>query len=299
MGVSENLATFIRVAPILAAFALAGAAGADEPSPEELLRRAGAYVQAYEQKLSALIAEETYEQRITRHEFDVRGFNDFVQKRVLRSDVLVVRRAGGGLPWLLFRDIFEVDGRAVRDRERRLERLFVEAGTADVQAIVDEGARYNLGPILRNYNVPTLVLAFLHPDLQASFRFEKAGAMPVVLDGRNLVRISFREVGRPTLIRGRPGSAGIPTRGTVWIQPRDGAVARTELRVEDLPGAEGLSAQLETRFQPVAAFGLWLPVEMRDRWQWPAASSFFEGEARYSNFRRPRVVIEETYTVPE
>jgi len=76
-------------------------------------------------------------------------------------------------------------------------------------------------------------------------------------------------------------------------------VARTELHVEDLPGAEGLSAQLETRFQPVAAFGLWLPVEMRDRWQWPAASSFFEGEARYSNFRRPRVVIEETYTVPE
>jgi hypothetical protein len=265
-----------------------------------VLRRAGAYVQAYEERLSALIAEEHYEQRITRHDFDVRGFNDFVQTRTLRSDVLVVRREGGGLPWLLFRDIFEVDGRAVRDRERRLERLFVETGAdTDVQAIVDEGARYNLGPILRNYNVPTLVLAFLHPDLQASFRFETAGARPVVLDGRRLVRVSFREVGQPTLIRGRPGSPGVPTRGTVWIQPRDGAVVRTELRLEELPGAEGLSAELETRFQPVAAFGLWLPVEMRDRWQWPARSSFFEGEARYSNFRRPRVEIEETYAVPE
>jgi hypothetical protein len=38
---------------------------------------------------------------------------------------------------------------------------------------------------------------------------------------------------------------------------------------------------------------------MRDRWQWPAESCLFEGTATYSNFRRPRVEIEESYTIPE
>lgn len=262
-----------------------------------MLRRAGAYVRAYEEKLSALIAEEHYRQRITRH-----GFNGSTRTRTLRSDVLVVRQEAGGLPWLLFRDIFEVDGHAVRDRESRLEKLFVESGpdaNTRAQAIVDEGARHNLGPILRNYNVPTLVLAFLHPDLQPRFHFEGAGAMPVVVGGRSLVRIAFREVARPTLIRGKPGSGGIPCRGTVWIDPHDGAVARTDLRVEDLPGTPGLAAQLETRFEPVPAFGLWLPVEMKDGWQWSAQSYVFDARATYSNFRRPRVEIEESYTVPE
>lgn len=252
---------------------------------------------AYEEKLSALIAEEHYEQRLTRH-----GFESFTRKRTLESDVLVVRREAGGLPWLLFRDIFEVDGRAVRDRDSRLEKLFVEMrpdADAQAQAVVDEGARYNLGPILRNYNVPTLVLAFLHPDLQPSFRFERAGAKSVVLDGRSLIRIAFRETARPTMIRGKPGTEGVPSRGTVWIDPHDGTVVRTELRVEDLPGTAGLSAQLETRFRPEAAFGLWVPVEMRDRWQWPTQSYFFEARATYSNFRRPRVETEESYTIPE
>ena len=257
-----------------------------------MLQRAGAYVVAFEERLSALIAEEHYEQRLAK-----RGFNRWVRKRELRSDVLIVRREAGGLPWLLFRDIFEVDGREVRDREGRLEKLFIdeqEDAEEQAQAIVDEGARYNLGPILRNYNVPTLVLAFLHPDLQPSFRFEMEGTETV--DGRRVVRIGFQEAARPTLIG---GDDDIPSRGRVWVDPDDGAVARTELQVEDIPGAEGLSAELETHFRPAAEFGLWLPVEMRDRWQWPPESYFFEGRAGYVNFRRPQVVIEEVYTVPE
>lgn len=257
-----------------------------------MLQRAGAYVQAFEEKLSALIAEEHYEQRLAK-----RGFNRWSRKRTLRADVLIVRREAGGLPWLLFRDIYETDGHAVRDRESRLERLFIQAGAdADeqTQAIVDEGARYNLGPIRRNYNVPTLVLAFLHPELQPSFVFEREDRETI--DGREVVRVSYREVGRPTVIG---GEADLPAAGRVWIDPGDGAVARTELRVEDIPGATGLAAQLETTFRPAAEFGLWLPVEMEDRWQWPSESYFFEGKATYSNFRRPRVEIEERYTVPE
>jgi hypothetical protein len=257
-----------------------------------VLQRAGAYVVAFEEKLSALIAEERYEQRLAR-----RGFNRWVRKRETRADVLIVRRRAAGLPWLLFRDIFEVDGRAVRDRERRLEKLFIEVQEGDksqAQAILDEGARYNLGPVRRNYNVPTLVLAFLHPDLQPYFHFVKEATETI--DGRRVVRLGFRETARPTLIG---GDTDIPAEGRVWIDPDDGAVARTDLRVEDIPGARGLSAELDTRFRPAAEFGLWLPVEMKDRWQWPEESYFFDARAGYVNFRRPQVEIEEVYTVPE
>jgi hypothetical protein len=135
--------------------------------------------------------------------------------------------------------------------------------------------------------VPTLVLASLHPDLQPSFRFEAAGANTVALDGRTVVRIAFREVGRPTVIRGKAGTEGVPARGTVWIAPRDGAVARTELHLEDPPGTPGLEARLETLFRPVPAFALWLPVEMRDRWDGPARSYFFESKATYSTSAAP------------
>jgi hypothetical protein len=76
-------------------------------------------------------------------------------------------------------------------------------------------------------------------------------------------------------------------------------VARTRLEVDNIPGAAGLEAQLETDFRRAAEFGLWLPVEMEDTWQWPAESYFFEGRATYSNFRRPQVEVEERYTVPE
>ena len=59
------------------------------------------------------------------------------------------------------------------------------------------------------------------------------------------------------------------------------------------------AAQLEVRFEAAPEFGLWVPVQMRDRWQWPGESCLFDGKATYSNFRRPRVEVEETYTIPE
>ena len=67
--------------------------------------------------------------------------------RDLRSDFLMVKspETSALVP---FRDVLEVDGQPVRDREARLAKLFLGA-PADVMAqaerIGDEGARYNLG----------------------------------------------------------------------------------------------------------------------------------------------------------
>ena len=68
---------------------------------------------------------------------------------VLVSDFLLVQVPGEG--WLPFRDVFERDGKQVRDREERLAALFLKGSSRSAfeqaRAIMDEGARYNIGNV--------------------------------------------------------------------------------------------------------------------------------------------------------
>jgi hypothetical protein len=67
--------------------------------------------------------------------------------RELVSDLLRVE-IEEGTALVPFRDVFEVDGRPVRDRSDRLMTLFVRPTSATLEqarAIVAEGARYDLG----------------------------------------------------------------------------------------------------------------------------------------------------------
>jgi len=43
-------------------------------------------------------------------------------------------RLAGAVPWVSFRDVYEVDGGKVREREPRLERLFSSIPSADAEA---------------------------------------------------------------------------------------------------------------------------------------------------------------------
>ena len=57
-------------------------------------------------------------------------------------------RLRGEVPWGTFRDVFEVDGRTLPDRQDRLRRLFLEqpaSALARANEIAHESARYNLG----------------------------------------------------------------------------------------------------------------------------------------------------------
>ena len=93
------------------------------------------YVDAYERQYSVLVAEEEFRQ-------SAGGTN--VR---LRSDFLLVKPEKSR-EWISFRDVYEVDGAAVRDRDDRLKRLFLQPGIdvrAQLQAIQDESARYNIG----------------------------------------------------------------------------------------------------------------------------------------------------------
>jgi hypothetical protein len=277
---------------------------AGEPSLVELLNRAGEYVRAYEEGFSIVVAEEQYVQRLRTSPGGL-----VRETRNLRSDVVFARVPGTTLPWWLLRDVFEVDGKAVRDRQARLESVLVgnpAAGLARARAIADEGARFNVGTSFRNFNVPTLVLAFLHPALQPRFSFEWIGRTRI--DGRPFVELAFRELGGPSVIHGPDSRRDVLASGSVWIHDGlDGVVGRTEL-VLDLP-ARGARTRvtIATEYRPNPALGLWVPVEMRDRLQTElvgvrmgsASVEFVEGRAVYNAFRKATVTTQEEFRLPE
>jgi hypothetical protein len=272
-----------------------------EPSLVELLTSAGEYVSTYEDAFRIVVAEEVYVQRLR-----ASPGGPVQQMRRLASDVAIVRAPGVALPWWLLRDVYEVDGRAVRDRQARLEKLLVQspaAGFERARAIADEGARFNLGRGARNFNVPTLVLAFLHPALQPRFSFERKGT--TTIEGRAFVELVFRELAAPSVIRGPDAHPDVLAAGRVWIaNGRDGTVGRTEL-ILDLAG-DGFRtrATLHTEYRPHRALALWVPVEMRDRLQTEVVKhgrsgsvELVEGLAAYTGFRQAGVTTEEEFRV--
>ncbi len=176
------------------------------------------------------MSEERYEQRLRRiavpggSSVQQRGFGG-PQETTLVSDFLLVEVTGEG--WLPFRDVFERDGKPVRDRDERLATIFLKGGRNafdQARAVMDEGARYNIGNISRNINTPTLALAFLTERHRGRFEFKlgkRADADPGVM-------IEFREKGRPTFIA-TTGGRDLPVSGRFWINESDGTVLRSEL----------------------------------------------------------------------
>src|SRR5581483_10523879 len=133
------------------------------------------YVAAYQQRFVGVVAEETYRQTVAlRSGYDARGFaRETNQRRDLKSDVLLVR-APSGDEWLQFRDVFEVDGKPVRDRDDRMVQLFLKPQApvqTQIDAITNASARYNIGGVTRNLNIPVLALMVLDDANRRGFTF--------------------------------------------------------------------------------------------------------------------------------
>ena len=146
--------------------------GATAPKADDLVARAGQYVVEYGQQLSLVIGVERYAQWMQNAD-QVRPL-----VRNLVSEFALVRV---GDDWLGFRDVVELDGKAVGDRQDRLQQLFLQAPTTAVQSsrgIADASARYNLGPLQRNFNVPTTSLFFVHPTNRPRFSFRSRARRP-------------------------------------------------------------------------------------------------------------------------
>jgi hypothetical protein len=275
-------------AGLVAAIALVGAAATPrtavgDTSMKDVLRRMGAYVHAYGEKASIVVATERYSQHITPS-----GRNTPADRATVADFAIVKAQGLGG--WVGFRDVVEVDGtRLVDHRDRLLEMLSSVSGSFDeAQRLSDESARFNLGPIARNFNVPTAALFFFRPESLERFKFARG---TVMADG--VWEITFRETARPTLVR-TPEGRSVPSEGGVWVNPADGTILRTRLRMTEFERGSGAftrgsaSAQVDVRYANVSALGMWLPDVMTESYEVGRGVTRVRltTEARYSEYRR-------------
>ena len=182
----------------------------------------GAYVSAYGEKASIVVATEHYKQHAS-------GTGIVPETRASVADFALVQARGLG-GWVGFRDVVEVDGTRIVDRADRLLRVLTEAsGSLDeAKRLSEESARFNIGPIFRTFNVPTAALLFFRPENLDRFKFTKK---TVARDGT--WEIAFRETERPTLIR-TPAGSSVPSAGSLWVNAADGTVVRTSLLMHDV-----------------------------------------------------------------
>lgn len=312
-----------RLLMLLAAFAVLAprspaAAAVPRPSSAEdapsadlapILERAARYVLDYEQRFHDVVAHEIYDQTGPRDRrksvggLPLRCGVSFC-RRSTRADVVFVR-LGGDIPWGTFRDVYEVDGEKVRDREARIERLFrdtPEGAVERARSLLAESAKYNIGPAARTLNFPTLPLSFLLANNQRRFAWKRRGERRVA-ETRG-VEVEFTETARPTFVTDGDNGEPLVARGRFWIDPGRGTVMRSEACFRWAP--ERAEACLVTEYRPEPSLAMWVPVEMKERYgDLPYGSTAVfgassEAVAKYSGYRRFSVEVqEEKVTVPE
>jgi hypothetical protein len=293
-----------RIIGVCALLALAAAASAaDKPALDDVLARMGDYVVRYERELSGIVAEEHYTQSSDASD------RPYLTHRELRSDLLLVQAQGrDGRGFVQFRDVFEVDGDSVRDRSERLMKLFVSPTAAakdEAAQIMRESARYNIGSVERNVNVPVLALSFMHPRYQPRFKFTmdtesagvprgmpKASTFSISVDVRVL---NFKETGTTPLIDSRDPKGPAKSNGRVWVEPDTGRILMTELNI-DTPTVR---STIQVSYQSEPLVGFLVPVEMRERYVQPKQRYQITGSATYGNFRHFTVKTNESIAPPK
>jgi hypothetical protein len=247
-----------------------------QPSAAELVSKASAYLAKYEREVTAIVSEEDYEQ-VTG---DLR-----VVRRQLRSDVLVISHDATG--WVVFRDVFEMDGRPVRDRDDRLARLFLKPDADTIRQalrIASEGARFNLefrgSDRARTVNNPMTALRFLRPVNISRSVFRTVGQESVGGVQTNIVR--FTETAKPRLVITGDDAA---SRGRFWIEPQSGRVMQTELAIDTRLAGKVASIRLRVTFGHDANLGILVPSSMTEDYGLGPTEAI-RGNAKYRNFRR-------------
>src|SRR3954463_4028916 len=181
--------------------------------------------------------------------------------RDLRSDFLLVK-SPETQALVPFRDVIQVDGIFVRDREARLAKLFL-ADSANAmgraERIREEGARYNLGNMRSTLGNPVLALGVLQQSYQHRFRFSLGRDDKAM--GAGVAVVEYKETQSPAMIQGEAGR-DLPAHGRLWIDIATGRVLKTELQVEQ----PALRAMITTTFQAEEKSGIAVPLEMREQY---------------------------------
>lgn len=265
----------------------------DWPLPA-VLSRTATYVENYGDRIAGLVVEESYVQ-------DVQVVNRFGYRvnlgrgpthRTLKSDLLLVRNENSDA-WMQIRDVFEVDGKPVRDHSDRLQKLFTQSKanwTTQADKIMRESTRHNIGDIERTINMPILAMAILDRSTQTGFQFvfgpppdtpTDLPTQPAFVPPPGALVVGFTEQQVRSLITS-PQGKNLKSRGRFWITVPGGEVMMSELRVDDFT----VAAIVHVAYQAREGFSAPVPVEMHETYTNRLNSSKVEGHATYTNFRQ-------------
>lgn len=295
----RTFAAFV-LALLAAAPAVFAQSTTTDPALEPVLQKMAQYVASYGEKASLYVAVEKYTQSVA-----FEGMNP--PPRRLVAEFAIVK-APGDIGWLGYRDVVEVDGDKISDRRDRMLSILTDlsADSSQVTKLANESARYNVGPISRNFNTPTSTLFFFYPANLSRFTFTKKGTKKI--EGVETWEITFKETQTPTIVRTRSGKL-VPLEGTLWVSPADGAVVKSRLVMRNFAdqmtnptqsspaarppvnpntptgGREALSAanmgqtldfqridslaDIEVSYGRNEQFGIWLPTKMTEMYAGP------------------------------
>lgn len=256
-----------------------------EPSVDQVLDRMTAYFEAYEAQLTAITADERFEQSERRVglllRLERRSPRPLVRK--LDSEVAFVRLPGSG-EWTGFRDVRRVDGRATAGGRTRLTELMAQGSTTLEQAtaITIASSKHNLGAP-RTTNMPTVPLEIIHPRHRRRFTHRLDGRERI--RGAHTVRLIFDEVEQPTIVQ-RPGGGDVKSLAVAWVEPGSGKVWRAEIVFLNwgAPAPRRNDVRLRVDFDMDRRLQTMVPVEMRETFYVPDGRG--EGRATYRNFKR-------------
>ena len=264
-----------------------GTAQTSRPNVSEraVVAAAARYVAAYEKQFAFLIADERYRQQ------QLGADGQTVQTRRLRSELFLTYLPADN-EWIAVRDVLEVDGMPVTDRQdlrallSRSDQLRGLTGK-----IVAINARYNIGRVERNFNEPTLPLLLLGDRRVSRVSFDRKSVTEE--NGTTLVTLAFEEKDGPTLVSFR-NEGPARSRGEFVVDAASGTVRRTVFRL----ARPGIDVRLETTYTKDARLDLWLPSTFVERYESGGRVNARRGtsdlepheviecEAAYTNYRR-------------
>ena len=251
---------------------------ADDPPPKPDIRDlAIAYVNQFIDGYANVLALEEYTQETSGPR----------RRRTLKSDFLVVRYPASP-NWHVFRDVFEVDGKLVRDPGQRLVRLFQAPASSALpraQEVSIAGAKHNIREI-GTVNNPLMVIAFLQGQYRHHFRLTTGGKERKL--GPTIRTIRFEEVVRPTILKWG-GNLDLPAEGRLWVDEETGRIVKTELKLAERDNLRSdvvwrPPTVITTTFGHDDTLGVDVPIEMRDKY--PMDRDEVKGVATYDRFWR-------------
>ena len=295
-----SMALIIGVAP-------GGASGQSRPVSTQdvatILTSATHYVEQFEKAFAVVISDERCSQHVRIPDPPIAvgqpSRSSGISDRSLQSEMLFMwipedRR------WLSVRNVLAVDGKSIDGSAEALDRALkapLSKRESRLHQLSDFGARFNIGVVHRNFNIPTLALQFLDAGYVRRFRFSIDDRPDQKADTSSFspVKIDFTEMQRPTVIR--DGRTNLPATGSIWVRPSDGVVVRTVLNVTGTRSTPASSIQVEYRLD--SKLQMWVPSRMEESYRVirlaENAGSTLSGQTRfeqiesvdtYSNFRR-------------